>query len=126
MAVSDRRQAVAVGLVDPASRCQRAQRAGRLVAAARERLGADALVFEKPRQERLGLGEGLVARLSRRGRETIALVSPVVPEPRSNSAEGLQAADDLLLSAEQAQKLGAVIGLDQPQLALRQIEQIGK
>ena len=127
MSVSDRRQAVAVGLIDPAARRKSTKLAPRLVAAAGEGFGADAFVFEEPRQKRLGLGERLFASLSPpRARSRSRLGALIVPESGPNSAERLEAADNLLLSPEKAQKLRIVIGLDQPQLPLGQIEQIGE
>src|SRR5262245_385663 len=123
--MSRRREAFAVRLIDAASRGDRAQFAGGVVAATGQAFGADPLLFEKAGEKVLRFGEGLFASPADIRGEPTALLAPLVPQPRPSSSNLFQAADDLLLASQKSQQPGIVVGFDQLKLAVRKFEQVG-
>ena len=86
---------------------------GGLVSAEGEALGAGPLVFQELREQDFRLGESLLTGLAVGGRQTVAYVSPVVPQPGSSLPDRFQPANDPLLAPQQPQELRVVVGFDQ-------------
>jgi len=119
MAMSGRGQTVAIGLIDAAAAGNGLQLPGCVLAAARQRIGADALVFQQFGEYGFCFRQSLFARLADNGRQAIAVAAPVIPETRLADRDRLQASDDLLLSTQEPQQLRVVVGFDELQLTAR-------
>src|SRR6516225_3600055 len=96
MAVRDRGQAVAISVVNAAAAGHSGKLPCRLVTAACQRLGGDALVFQKLAQKGFGFRQCLLAQRTHWRRQPVAFATPLAPELRRAARDGLQAADDLL------------------------------